>query len=88
MLLENLEENARAIEVCRSENMKSFQNFDERIARIEATISNIQKTEEEVVEAWESGKREVINLRDKLENHIQNGTSQSIQIELSYIGKY
>ena len=53
-LLEKLEENARAIELCRSENMRHFQDFNERIASIEATIANIEKTEDKVSKAWDS----------------------------------
>jgi len=72
-LLEKLEENARAIEVCRSENMRHFQDFNERIASIEATIANIEKTEDKVSKAWDSQNQEIDTLKNRLEYFIRIG---------------
>jgi len=72
-LLEKLEENAKAIEACRSENMRHFQNLHERIAFIETTIANIETTEEKASQARELHTQEVEALKKTLENLIQDG---------------
>lgn len=78
-LLDKLEENAKAIEACRSENMRHFQEFNERIASIEATIFNIENTEEKASQAWGLQNQEVTALKKKVENLIQTGIPNSKQ---------